>query len=142
MTPDPIEAVALALRAEANNFANPVSAYVEPEAQARWENANPDGDYFSDVQPRELDSWEILAAAAMTAMPKVETLAAENARLRKALERAAFIFATYAAVHRGKNTEGAEAKAASNEVLAEEMRAALTPEPDTIGYVDDTGGAR
>jgi len=117
MTPDPIEAVAFFLK----------TARHDRDCLAVK------GVHYGD---ESCDCGLVAARAAIAAMPKVEALAADNARLRKAVDRAAFIFATYAAVHRGKNTEGAEAKAASNEALAEEMRAAITPEPDT------TGGAR
>ncbi len=65
MSEEKIEAVAIAIRNAAREFGSPVYAYVEPEARRRWETANPDKDSFEQPTDWELESWKILARAAL-----------------------------------------------------------------------------
>jgi len=140
MTPDPIEAVAVALwKNEAERAAPNVAKYRSAET-------------FHEQPENGIAAWMGQARAAIAAMPKVEAgeddltavymagretmraerdaLAADNARMREALRQAGRLLL-------GVEDAVPVAKAAQRIILA-----ALTPEPDTIGYVDDTGGAR
>lgn len=69
--------------------------------------------------PVRLDSVQ-----APTALANARLIAAAPELYAK-VERAAFIFRTYAEMHRAKKTDEGDAKAASNDVIAEEMEAAL-----------------
>lgn len=69
------------------------------------------GDYKPEVQARIKANANLIAAAP---------------DMFAKLERAAFIFRTYAELHRAKKTDEGDAKAASNEVLAEEMETVLS----------------
>lgn len=70
-TEDQITKVAVALRDEACKFRDPVYCYVEGEAARRYEAALPDGDAYFDKPGTDwdLESWKILARAAIAAMP-------------------------------------------------------------------------
>jgi hypothetical protein len=63
-----VERVARALRDSARGFADPVDLYVEKEARRRAEAANPDADTYATAQDWGLESWMILARAAIEAM--------------------------------------------------------------------------
>lgn len=65
-----VETIARALEKEASGFQYPVHLYVEHERQRRWEEANPEGDYFDicTTEDGALESWKILATAALRAM--------------------------------------------------------------------------
>lgn len=62
------EKLARALERSADSFCDPVGYYVEHEARRRWEAANPDADPFATDTDWNLESWKILADAALAAM--------------------------------------------------------------------------
>lgn len=59
--------VALALREEAAKFRDPVYYYVEGEYRHRLEQIGDDVDVYSE-NDEEIESWKILARAAIAAM--------------------------------------------------------------------------
>lgn len=65
-----VERVANAIRVECEKFENPVTFYVEGEAEYRWEKDNPDKDFWSDAPKDMLDDdlrdWKIIALAALS----------------------------------------------------------------------------
>lgn len=61
----------------------------------------------------------------------INTLTAENARLRACVEQCIFKFDAYEAIHKAKGD--AEGKAAANRAMADMCRAALTPEDPANG---------
>lgn len=68
-----IVAAAIRMMEEAGRFRDPVRFYVAGEAGRRWSEANPDKCMFTDVTPGfdwELESWKILARAALGAEVK------------------------------------------------------------------------
>ena len=77
VTDDLRERVARAIEKAAAGFSAPVAAYVEIEAQNRWEADNPDEDFY-EVEPfdPELESWKILADAVI---PIIRIAALEEA---------------------------------------------------------------
>lgn len=64
-----VTTVAQALRKEASTFGRPVLLYVDDEARERWDKAHPDLDSWNDGPniDWELESWKILARAALRA---------------------------------------------------------------------------
>ncbi|WP_072389821.1 hypothetical protein [Hyphomicrobium sp. CS1GBMeth3] len=65
-----VDRVAIALRDAADKFQSPVEYYVQPEARLRWEEAHPGQDFYGDAAIDDLESWRILARAAIEAMEK------------------------------------------------------------------------
>ena len=65
---------------------------------------------------------------------------ADAGTLVEAVKKAAHVFRTYGEMHRGRRTEEGEAKAIVNELLAEEMEAALSrpSTPDQAGSEETT----
>ena len=66
-----VRAVAVALRGAAAKFNSPVFLYVEREAEIRYEAADPVNDAYDEANAGRdwaLESWEILARAAIEAM--------------------------------------------------------------------------
>jgi hypothetical protein len=64
-----IDRIARAIEAETDKFDSPVHLYVEKEAKARWERANPEGDWYEQPESKdELESYRIIARAAIEAM--------------------------------------------------------------------------
>ncbi len=63
-----IDRVAKAIKAETDKFDMPVNLYIDPEAGARFERENPGKDRFLDAELDELESYRIIARAALTAM--------------------------------------------------------------------------
>lgn len=70
---DRVTAAAEALRKEAGAFRDPVHFYVDKEAIERWEAANPRASVYDtpDID-WELESWKILARAALDAVDAVD----------------------------------------------------------------------
>jgi hypothetical protein len=87
-------------------------AHAETGIGAEWVDGNPLGREVAQANAR-------LIAAAPELYAKVE--------------RAANIFRVYAELHRAKNTPEGDAKAASNEVIAEEMEAVLAKARGEVG---------
>lgn len=64
-----VERMAQALKDTTDTFHAPVRFYIEPEAQARWEKENPDGDWYEQPQSDDkLASYKIIARAVIEAM--------------------------------------------------------------------------
>lgn len=68
MTETMIDRVAKAIKAETDKFDMPVNFYIEPEAGARFERDNPGKDRFLDAELDDLESYRIIARAAIKAM--------------------------------------------------------------------------
>ena len=70
-----IDAVAKAIRAEAESFAIPVDFYVKGEAIRRWEKLNPDGHPYDDCPDVDWDfeSWKILARVALSVIEGIDS---------------------------------------------------------------------
>lgn len=67
-----VDAVADALRAEAETFEYPVDSYVSGEHARRWKLKNDGCDYWSkhSLEDSENESWRILARAALFGLAK------------------------------------------------------------------------
>lgn len=63
-----IDRVAKAIKAEIDKFDMPVNLYIEPEAGARFERDNPGKDRIFDSGYDDLESYRIIARAAVAAM--------------------------------------------------------------------------
>ncbi|UXS24197.1 hypothetical protein [Agrobacterium tumefaciens] len=63
-----IDRVAKAIKAETDKFDMPVNLYIEPEAGARFERDNPGKDRFLDAELDELESYRLIARAAIEAV--------------------------------------------------------------------------
>lgn len=64
---DAVTQAAIRMRDEAENFSRPVHFYVRDEAKARWQQENEKDDWTEapDGIDWELESWKILARAAL-----------------------------------------------------------------------------
>lgn len=80
MTDTMIHRVVKAIKAETDKFDMPVKLYIEPEAGARFERDNPGKDRIFDSGYDDLESYRIIARAAIQAMrePTVGMLEAAN----------------------------------------------------------------
>lgn len=67
VTDEMVEKAALSIRDEIERFSNPTHLYIEPEAKERWEKENPEGDYYGEAGHDELESYRIIARAALSA---------------------------------------------------------------------------
>ncbi|GEM_PF-4502666 len=65
-----IDRVAKVIKAETDRFDMPVNFYIEPEAGKRFERDNPGKDSIFDSGYDELESYRIIARAAIEAMLK------------------------------------------------------------------------
>lgn len=66
-----VEAVALAIKECTDKFESPVAYYIEPEAQFRWMNANPGRNFWDEASIDDLESYRIIARAALEAAERV-----------------------------------------------------------------------
>jgi hypothetical protein len=63
---DKIEVVARAIKECTDNFESPVSLYIKGEAEHRWQEENPDGDWDETAESRdELVDYKIIAKAVL-----------------------------------------------------------------------------
>jgi hypothetical protein len=86
MTEEQITMVAMAIKEAAASFQSPVRFYVEREAIHRFERDNPDKDAYIDKPGTdwELESWRILARAALSVDTRFSLTAEETERANKA----------------------------------------------------------
>lgn len=68
-----IDRVAKAIKAETDKFDMPVNLYIEPEAGSRFERDNPGKDRIFDYGYDDLESYRIIARAAIAAMHEPTT---------------------------------------------------------------------
>lgn len=70
MSESRIDIIARAIKEETDKFESPVRFYIQPEADGRWENENPNADWSDRPDFDELESYRIIARAVDAALNK------------------------------------------------------------------------